>query len=120
VALNTNFKGTQQFVLCGITLAQQCLKLHNMLPPNGIILGSGSTIVTNDGKEKKVFFIQLTIEVVEIPICVLMEHFKHDESYIFWWTIKSLFKYLGNLNLWDVNRALAKMNCQNRYYFIGS
>jgi peptide subunit release factor 1 (eRF1) len=68
VALNTNFKGTQQFVLCGITLAQQCLKLHNMLPPNGIILGSGSTIVTNDGKEKKVFFIQLTIEVVEIPM----------------------------------------------------
>ncbi len=76
VASNTNFRGTQQFVLGGITSVEQCLKLHNMLPPNGIILGSSSTIVTDDGKEKKVCFIQLTIEVVEVPMLCSYGAFK--------------------------------------------
>jgi hypothetical protein len=39
-----------------------------MLPPNGIILGSSSTTVIDDCKEKKVCFTQLTIEVVEVPM----------------------------------------------------
>uniref|UniRef100_K3Z6L4 eRF1/Pelota-like N-terminal domain-containing protein n=1 Tax=Setaria italica TaxID=4555 RepID=K3Z6L4_SETIT len=36
-------------------LAQQRLKLYNRVPPNGLVLYTG-TIVTDDGKEKKVTF----------------------------------------------------------------
>jgi hypothetical protein len=47
-----------------------------MLPPNGIILGFSNTIVIDDDKENKVFFIQLTIEVVEVPMLCSYGTFK--------------------------------------------
>ncbi|CAH1435853.1 unnamed protein product [Lactuca virosa] len=43
----------RQSVLSAITSAQQRLKLYNKVPPNGLVLYTG-TILTNDGKEKKV------------------------------------------------------------------
>ncbi|KAF5775171.1 putative 50S ribosomal protein L30e [Helianthus annuus] len=43
----------QQSVLDAITSAQQRLRLYNKVPPNGLVLYTG-TIVTDEGKEKKV------------------------------------------------------------------
>ncbi|KAB1199628.1 Eukaryotic peptide chain release factor subunit 1-1 [Morella rubra] len=43
----------RQSVLGAITSARQRLKLYNKVPPNGLVLYTG-TIVTDDGKEKKV------------------------------------------------------------------
>ena len=40
-------------VLSAITSVQQRLKLYNKVPPNGLVIYCG-TIVTDDGKEKKV------------------------------------------------------------------
>mmetsp|Transcript_34697 Transcript_34697/g.87797 ORF Transcript_34697/g.87797 Transcript_34697/m.87797 type:complete len:437 (-) Transcript_34697:181-1491(-) len=40
-------------VLSAITSAQQRLKLYNKVPPNGLVVYTG-TIMTDDGKEKKV------------------------------------------------------------------
>ncbi|ONK63461.1 uncharacterized protein A4U43_C07F15390 [Asparagus officinalis] len=40
--------------LCSITSAQQRLKLYNKVPPNVLVLFYTGTIVTDDGKEKKV------------------------------------------------------------------
>lgn len=42
-------------VLSAITSAQQRLKLYNRVPPNGLVLYTG-TILTDEGKEKKVNF----------------------------------------------------------------
>ena len=51
----SNIKGrvNRQSVLGAITSAQQRLKLYNKVPPNGLVLYTG-TIVTEDGKDKKV------------------------------------------------------------------
>ena len=40
-------------VLSAITSVQQRLKLYSKVPPNGLVIYCG-TIVTDDGKEKKV------------------------------------------------------------------
>ena len=42
-----------QSVLGAITSAQQRLKLYNKVPPNGLVVYTG-TVMTEDGKEKKV------------------------------------------------------------------
>jgi peptide chain release factor subunit 1 len=42
-------------VLAAITSTQQRLKLYNRVPPNGLVLFVG-TILTDEGKEKKVSF----------------------------------------------------------------
>ncbi|KAF9594919.1 hypothetical protein IFM89_035483 [Coptis chinensis] len=42
----------RQSVLGAITLAQQRLKLYSKVPPNGLVLYTG-TIMTDEGKEKK-------------------------------------------------------------------
>jgi peptide chain release factor subunit 1 len=49
----TNIKSgvNRQSVLAAITSAQQRLKLYNRVPPNGLVLYTG-TIVPDDGKEK--------------------------------------------------------------------
>ncbi|KAF7114871.1 hypothetical protein RHSIM_RhsimUnG0073800 [Rhododendron simsii] len=52
-ASNIKSRVNRQSVLGAITSAQQRLKLHNKVPPNGLVLYTG-TIVTDDGKEKKV------------------------------------------------------------------
>jgi peptide chain release factor subunit 1 len=52
-ASNIKNRVNRQSVLGAITSAQQRLKLHNKVPPNGLVLYTG-TIVTDDGKEKKV------------------------------------------------------------------
>ncbi|KAH9546003.1 hypothetical protein CY35_12G074100 [Sphagnum magellanicum] len=54
-ASNIKNRVNRQSVLGAITSAQQRLKLHNKVPPNGLVLYTG-TIVTDDGKEKKVTF----------------------------------------------------------------
>ncbi|KAF9601256.1 hypothetical protein IFM89_018366 [Coptis chinensis] len=43
----------RQSVLGAITSAQQRLKLYSKVPPNGLVMYTG-TIVTDEGKEKKV------------------------------------------------------------------
>ncbi len=42
-------------MLTAITSAQQKLKLYNKVPPNGLVIYCG-TILTDEGKEKKVNF----------------------------------------------------------------
>ena len=42
-------------MLAAITSTQQRLKLYNKVPPNGLIVYCG-TILTDEGKEKKVNF----------------------------------------------------------------
>ncbi|CAH9093221.1 unnamed protein product [Cuscuta europaea] len=54
-ASNIKSRVNRQSVLGAITSAQQRLKLYNKVPPNGLVLYTG-TIVTDDGKEKKVTF----------------------------------------------------------------
>jgi peptide chain release factor subunit 1 len=52
-ASNIKSRVNRQSVLGAITSAQQRLKLYNRVPPNGLVLYTG-TILTEDGKEKKV------------------------------------------------------------------
>ncbi|KAF6167246.1 hypothetical protein GIB67_005071 [Kingdonia uniflora] len=52
-ASNIKSRVNRQSVLGAITSAQQRLKLYNKVPPNGLVLYTG-TVVTDDGKEKKV------------------------------------------------------------------
>ncbi|CAI9270553.1 unnamed protein product [Lactuca saligna] len=54
-ASNIKSRVNRQSVLGAITSAQQRLKLYNKIPPNGLVLYTG-TIVTSDEKEKKVTF----------------------------------------------------------------
>lgn len=54
-ASNIKSRVNRQSVLAAITSAQQRLKLYSRVPPNGLVLYTG-TIVTDDGKEKKVTF----------------------------------------------------------------
>eukprot|EP00898_Chlorokybus_atmophyticus_P001735 jgi/Chlat1/2562/Chrsp175S02399 len=52
-ASNIKNRVNRQSVLGAITSAQQRLKLYNKVPPNGLVLYTG-TVLTEDGKEKKV------------------------------------------------------------------
>ncbi|CAA7048443.1 unnamed protein product [Microthlaspi erraticum] len=52
-ASNIKSRVNRQSVLGAITCAQQRLKLYNKVPPNGLVLFTG-TIVNEEGKEKKV------------------------------------------------------------------
>ncbi|XP_051149890.1 eukaryotic peptide chain release factor subunit 1-3-like [Andrographis paniculata] len=52
-ASNIKSRVNRQSVLSAITSAQQRLKLYSKVPTNGLVLYTG-TIVTEDGKEKKV------------------------------------------------------------------
>mmetsp|Transcript_40408 Transcript_40408/g.48999 ORF Transcript_40408/g.48999 Transcript_40408/m.48999 type:complete len:443 (-) Transcript_40408:1018-2346(-) len=52
-ASNIKNRVNRQSVLGAITSAQQRLKLYSKVPPNGLVLYTG-TILTEDGKEKKV------------------------------------------------------------------
>jgi peptide chain release factor subunit 1 len=54
-ASNIKSRVNRQSVLGAITSAQQKLKLYNKVPPNGLALYIG-TVLTEDGKEKKVTF----------------------------------------------------------------
>ncbi|CAA0836934.1 Eukaryotic peptide chain release factor subunit 1-1 [Striga hermonthica] len=54
-ASNIKSRVNCQSVLGAITSAQQRLKFYNKVPPNGLVLYTG-TIVTEEGKEKKVAF----------------------------------------------------------------
>ncbi|KAJ4840431.1 Ethylene-responsive transcription factor 13 [Turnera subulata] len=51
-ASNIKSRVNRQSVLGAITSAQQRLKLYNKVPPNGLVLYTG-TVVNEDGKEKK-------------------------------------------------------------------
>ncbi|KAL6574230.1 Ethylene-responsive transcription factor 13 [Orobanche hederae] len=51
-ASNIENRVNRQSVLGAITSAQQRLNLYNMVPPNGLLLYTG-TIITEDGKETK-------------------------------------------------------------------
>lgn len=52
-ASNIKSRVNRQSVLAAITSAQQRLKLYNKVPPNGLVLYTG-TVVNEEGKEKKV------------------------------------------------------------------
>lgn len=52
-ASNIKSRVNRLSVLSAITSAQNRLKLYNKVPPNGLVLYTG-TIITEDGKEKKV------------------------------------------------------------------
>lgn len=52
-ASNIKSRVNRLSVLSAITSAQQRLKLYNKVPPNGLVLYTG-TIITDEGKEKKV------------------------------------------------------------------
>eukprot|EP00884_Botryococcus_braunii_P001701 jgi/Botrbrau1/11531/Bobra.0393s0010.1 len=51
-ASNIKSRTNRQSVLGAITSAQQRLKLYNKVPPNGLVVYTG-TIVTEDGKDRK-------------------------------------------------------------------
>ncbi|KAK2080312.1 Ethylene-responsive transcription factor 13 [Prototheca wickerhamii] len=51
-ASNIKSRVNRQSVLAAITSAQQRLKLYSKVPPNGLIVYTG-TVLTEDGKEKK-------------------------------------------------------------------
>jgi peptide chain release factor subunit 1 len=51
-ASNIKSRVNRQSVLGAITSAQQRLKLYSKVPPNGLVLYTG-TVLTEDGKEKK-------------------------------------------------------------------
>ncbi|GAU42266.1 hypothetical protein TSUD_327440 [Trifolium subterraneum] len=51
-ASNIKSRVNRQSVLGAITYAQQKLKLYNKVPPNGLVIYTG-TVVTDEGKEKK-------------------------------------------------------------------
>lgn len=51
-ASNIKSRVNRQSVLAAITSAQQRLKLYTKVPPNGLIIYTG-TVITDDGKEKK-------------------------------------------------------------------
>ena len=51
-ASNIKSRVNRQSVLGAITSAQQRLKLYTRVPPNGLIVYTG-TVLTDDGKEKK-------------------------------------------------------------------
>ncbi|CAL5229047.1 g12296 [Coccomyxa viridis] len=51
-ASNIKNRVNRQSVLGAITSAQQRLKLYNKVPPNGLVIYTG-TVMTDDGKEKK-------------------------------------------------------------------
>ena len=51
-ASNIKSRVNRQSVLGAITSAQQRLKLYTRVPPNGLIIYTG-TVITDDGKEKK-------------------------------------------------------------------
>merc|ERR1719410_2448542 len=52
-ASNIKSRVNRLSVLAAITSAQQRLKLYNKVPPNGLVVYTG-TVLTDDGKEKKV------------------------------------------------------------------
>lgn len=52
-ASNIKSRVNRLSVLSAITSAQQRLKLYNKVPPNGLVLYTG-TVITEEGKEKKV------------------------------------------------------------------
>jgi peptide chain release factor subunit 1 len=52
-ASNIKSRVNRQSVLGAITSVQQKLKLYNKVPPNGLVIYSG-TVITAEGKEKKV------------------------------------------------------------------
>mmetsp|Transcript_9829 Transcript_9829/g.18359 ORF Transcript_9829/g.18359 Transcript_9829/m.18359 type:complete len:438 (-) Transcript_9829:577-1890(-) len=52
-ASNIKSRVNRLSVLSAITSAQQRLKLYNKVPPNGLVVYTG-TVMTDDGKEKKV------------------------------------------------------------------
>ena len=54
-ASNIKSRVNRLSVLAAITSTQQRLKLYNKVPPNGLIVYCG-TILTDEGKEKKVNF----------------------------------------------------------------
>jgi peptide chain release factor subunit 1 len=54
-ASNIKSRVNRLSVLAAITSAQQRLKLYNRVPTNGLIVYCG-TILTDEGKEKKVNF----------------------------------------------------------------
>ncbi|EJD06099.1 peptide chain release factor eRF/aRF subunit 1 [Fomitiporia mediterranea MF3/22] len=54
-ASNIKSRVNRQSVLAAITSTQQRLKLYSRVPPNGLVLFVG-TILTDEGKEKKVSF----------------------------------------------------------------
>lgn len=54
-ASNIKNRVNKNSVLTAITSAQQKLKLYNKVPPNGLVIYCG-TILTDEGKEKKVNF----------------------------------------------------------------
>ncbi|KAL4859576.1 Eukaryotic peptide chain release factor subunit 1-3 [Chlorella vulgaris] len=51
-ASNIKSRVNRQSVLAAITSAQQRLKLYTRVPPNGLVIYTG-TVMTDDGKEKK-------------------------------------------------------------------
>lgn len=51
-ASNIKSRVNRQSVLAAITSAQQRLKLYTRVPPNGLVVYTG-TVMTDDGKEKK-------------------------------------------------------------------
>ena len=51
-ASNIKSRVNRQSVLAAITSAQQRLKLYTRVPPNGLVVYTG-TVLTEDGKEKK-------------------------------------------------------------------
>ncbi|KAL3850704.1 hypothetical protein ACJIZ3_012586 [Penstemon smallii] len=53
-ASNIKSRVNRQSVLGAITSALQRLKLYNKVPPNGLVLYTGTIVTDDDGKEKKV------------------------------------------------------------------
>lgn len=60
-----------QSVLGAITSAQQRLKLYNRVPTNGLVVYTG-TVMTDDGKEKKVKRVARALLLISMTKAVLL------------------------------------------------
>jgi peptide chain release factor subunit 1 len=73
-ASNIKSRVNRLSVLAAITSTQQRLKLYNRVPPNGLVLFVG-TILTDEGKEKKVSFDFEPHKPINtyVPQCLLLD-----------------------------------------------
>ena len=75
-ASNIKSRVNRLSVLAAITSTQQRLKLYSRVPPNGLVLFVG-TILTDEGKEKKVSFDFEPHKPINTYVCPILETASH-------------------------------------------
>ena len=78
-ASNIKSRVNRLSVLAAITSTQQRLKLYNRVPPNGLVLFVG-TILTDEGKEKKVSFDFEPHKPINTYVCIFPQYIHASEQ----------------------------------------